>query len=59
VTVTEYAIEDGIEKNYSNKNYRDHEGLSFDDLDFELNLKVDLIQIQPAKARSVADRSAS
>jgi len=41
MTVTEYAVENGIKKNDSNKNYRGHEGLSFD-LNFELDLEVDL-----------------
>jgi len=42
VTVTEYAVADGIEKNDSNKSCRDYERLSFGDLDFKLDLKVDL-----------------
>jgi len=37
--VTEYAVEDGIEKNDS-KSCRAHEGLSFDDLDFELEVNL-------------------
>jgi len=35
-------LEDGIEKNDSNKNCRDHKGLSFRNFDFELNLEIDL-----------------
>jgi len=42
-------------KNDSNKSCRDHERLSFGDLDFELNLEVDLVQIQPTKTRSAAN----
>jgi len=63
VIVTEYAVEDCIEKNISNKNYRGHERL-FGDLDFEFDLEIDLNtdlarhdrqQTRPAKARSVAE----
>jgi len=42
VTVTEYAVEDNIEKNDSNKSCRGYEGLSFSDLDFEFDLEIDL-----------------
>jgi len=42
VIVTEYAVEDDIEKNDSNKSCTGHEGLSFSDFDFEFDLKVDL-----------------
>jgi len=41
VTVTEYAMKDNIEKNDSNKSCRG-EGLSFGNIDFELDLEVDL-----------------
>jgi len=65
VTVTEYAVEDGIEKNDLNKSCRGHEGLSFGDLNFELDFEVDLgrfsqlkqdrLKTRPAEARSVTD----
>jgi len=42
VTVTEYVVEDDMEKNNSVKSYRGYERLSFGDLDFELDLKTDL-----------------
>jgi len=42
MTVTEYAVEDGIEKNDSYKSCRGHKELSFGDLNFELDLEVDL-----------------
>jgi len=43
VTITEFTVEDGIEKNDSNKSCRGHEGLSFfGDHDFELDLEVNL-----------------
>jgi len=41
VIVTEYAVKDGTEKNDSNKSCKGHEGLSFDDLDLEVNLDID------------------
>jgi len=41
VTVIEYAVENSIEKNDSNKNCRDYEGLSFGDLDFQFDLGTD------------------
>jgi len=41
VTVTKYAVEDGIEKNDSNKSCRGHEELSFNDFDFELDFEIE------------------
>jgi len=41
VTITEYAGEDVIEKN-DYKSCRNHEGLAFNDLDFKLDLEIDL-----------------
>jgi len=42
VTVAEYTVKDDIKKNDSNKSCKDHEGLFFDDFDFELDLEIDL-----------------
>jgi len=41
VTVTKYVVEDDMEKNDSNKSCRGLKGLSFDNLDFKLDPKVD------------------
>jgi len=42
VTVTDAWRIDGIEKNDSYKSYRGHEGLSFGDLDLELEVNLDI-----------------
>jgi len=55
VTVIEYAVEDGIEKNDSNKSCRRHEGLSFGNLDFGLDFEVDFGIDKSVKTRSAAN----